>query len=59
MQALIARGVVGDFRAPDLIRFGFSPLYIRHVDVWDAVEALRDVLVTGAWRRPEFQTGQR
>ena len=55
MQALIARGVVGDFRAPDLIRFGFSPLYIRHVDVWDAAETLRDVLVTGAWRRPEFQ----
>jgi kynureninase len=55
MQALIARGVVGDFRAPDLLRFGFSPLYIRHVDVWDAAEALRDVLATGAWRRPEFQ----
>jgi kynureninase len=55
MQALIARGVVGDFRAPDLIRFGFSPLYIRHVDVWDAAETLRDVLVTGSWRRPEFQ----
>ena len=55
MQALIARGVVGDFRAPDLIRFGFTPLYIRHVDVWDAAEILREVLVTGEWRRPEFQ----
>lgn len=55
MQALIARGVVGDFRAPDLLRFGFSPLYIRHVDVWDAVEILRDVLASGAFRRPEFQ----
>jgi len=55
MQALIARGVIGDFRAPDLLRFGFSPLYIRHVDVWDAAEALRDVLVSGAWQRPEFQ----
>jgi kynureninase len=55
MQALIARGVIGDFRAPDLLRFGFSPLYIRHVDVWDAAEALRDVLASGAWQRPEFQ----
>ncbi len=56
MQALIARGVIGDFRAPNLLRFGFSPLYTRHVDVWDAVEALRDVLVTGAFRRSEFQS---
>jgi kynureninase len=55
MQALIACGVVGEFRAPDLLRFGFSPFYTRHVDVWDAAEALRDVLVTGAFRRPEFQ----
>jgi kynureninase len=55
MQALISRGVIGDFRAPDLLRFGFSPLYIRHVDVWDAAEALRDVLASGAWQRPEFQ----
>ena len=56
MQALIARGVVGDFRTPDLLRFGFTPLYVRHVDVWDAVEILRDVLATRAWQSPEFQT---
>jgi kynureninase len=56
MQALIARGVVGDFRAPDLLRFGFTPLYTRHVDVWDAVEVLREVLSSGAWKRPEYQT---
>ena len=54
MQALIDRGVVGDFRAPDILRFGLTPLYTRFVDVWDAVEALRDVIEGGAWTRPEF-----
>jgi len=54
MQALIARGVIGDFRAPDLLRFGFAPLYVGHADVWDAVEILGEVLTTGAWDRPEF-----
>ncbi len=54
MQALIARGVIGDFRAPDILRFGFAPLYLRFVDVWDAAAALRDILATRAWNRPEF-----
>ena len=56
MQALIERGVIGDFRTPDILRFGFAPLYVRFADVWDAVELLAEVLETGAWRRPEFQT---
>ena len=56
MQALIARGVIGDFRTPNLMRFGFTPLYTRFVDVWDAVETLRDVLATEEWRKPEFQS---
>ena len=55
MQALIARGVIGDFRAPDLVRFGLAPLYLRFVDLWDAVEILRDVLDQRAWDRPEFK----
>ena len=54
MQALIARGVIGDFRAPDLLRFGFTPLYTRFVDVWDAVDRLRQVLTSGEWRDPKF-----
>jgi kynureninase len=55
VQALIARGVIGDYREPHLMRFGFAPLYLRFVDVWDAVAALADVLATRAWDRPEFR----
>ncbi|GAB3654673.1 kynureninase [Actinocorallia lasiicapitis] len=54
VQALIARGVVGDFRTPDIMRFGFTPLYLRHVDVFDAAEALAQVLRDGTWREPRF-----
>lgn len=49
MQALIARGVVGDYREPEIMRFGFTPLYTRYVDVWDAVEILRDILDNNAY----------
>lgn len=54
MQALIARGVIGDFRAPDILRFGFTPLYVGYCDVWNAAETLHDTLATGAWDRPAF-----
>jgi kynureninase len=50
MQALIGRGVIGDFRAPDVMRFGFGPLYVRYADIWDAVYALEDILRSGSWR---------
>jgi kynureninase len=56
MQALIARGVIGDFRAPDILRFGFTPLYTRFVDVWDAADRLAQVLQSGEWRHPRFAT---
>mgnify|MGYP003591789584 CR=1 FL=1 len=55
MQALIARGVVGDFRAPDVLRFGFAPLHVRFVDAFDAARALADVLATRAHERPELR----
>jgi kynureninase len=54
VQALIARGVVGDFRAPDVMRFGFTPLYLRYTDVWDATEALHEVVRSGEWREERF-----
>jgi kynureninase len=55
VQALIERRVIGDFRAPDVMRFGFPPLYVRHVDVFDAVQALRAVLTTRAYDQPRFR----
>jgi kynureninase len=50
MQALIARGVIGDFRDPDVLRFGITPLYLGYEDVWRAVEVLREVMRGEAWR---------
>ena len=54
MQALIAHGVIGDFRAPDILRFGFAPLYTRFIDVWEAVDRLAQLLHSGEWRAPRF-----
>jgi kynureninase len=53
-QALISRGVIGDFRAPDLLRLGFTPLYLRHEDVHDAMTALEDVLASEAYLDPAY-----
>ena len=54
MQALIDASVIGDFRAPDIMRFGFAPLYTRFEDVWLAVDALHSVLLSQRWREPRF-----
>ncbi|MHA1571825.1 MAG: kynureninase/PvdN C-terminal domain-containing protein, partial [Alphaproteobacteria bacterium] len=56
MQALIARGVIGDFRAPDILRFGITPLYQRYTEMWDAVAALKEVMETRAWDAPDYKT---
>ncbi|MBC7880686.1 MAG: kynureninase [Anaerolineae bacterium] len=58
MQALIAQGVIGDFRSPDIIRFGFAPLYNRYVDIWDAADQLCEILKNRTWSEPQFQQRQ-
>lgn len=55
-QALIAAGVVGDFRAPDIVRFGLTPLYLRYEDVWIAVERCAEIMDSGSWNQPKFST---
>lgn len=57
-QALIARGVVGDFRPPDILRLGLPALYVRFVDVWVAVDVLADILARETWRNPGFAVRQ-
>ena len=55
IQALIARKIIADFREPGSMRFGFAPLYLRYTDVWDAAEALEDVLKTEEWKEERFR----
>ena len=55
MQALIAQGVIGDFRAPDILRFGITPLYIGTAEIDGAVAALADIMTSGSWDKPEFK----
>jgi kynureninase len=55
VRALIARGVIGDFRAPDVLRFGFAPLYLRYADIWDAAATLADIMRSRAYDRPEHR----
>jgi kynureninase len=55
MQALIARGVIGDFRGPDIMRFGLTPLYLRYADVWRAASILSQVMRRREWDRPEYR----
>jgi kynureninase len=56
MQALIERNVIGDFRAPDILRFGFAPLYVRYIDIWDTIATLKDIIQSGAWDTEAFRT---
>ena len=59
MQALVSRGVIGDFRAPDILRFGFTPLFIGEAEVSGAVTILADIMATRAWDRPDFKVRSR
>ncbi len=56
IQALIGRGVIGDYREPEVLRFGITPLYLSYTDIWDAVEILRDILETRAWDVPAYKS---
>ena len=59
MQALIARGVIGDYREPEVIRFGFAPLYNTFAEAWQAAEVLGEVLAGRAWDNAAYQERSR
>ncbi|MEO3679914.1 kynureninase [Rheinheimera fenheensis] len=54
-QAMIKQGVIADFRAPDILRLGFTPLYLRYIDIWTSVEILADVVRSGEYLKAEYQ----
>lgn len=55
IQALIARGIIGDYREPEVLRFGVTPLYLSHADIWKAVQALKQVMHLGEWKQEKYQ----
>ncbi|MEQ3709931.1 MAG: kynureninase [Tateyamaria sp.] len=59
MQALIERGVIGDFRAPNIMRFGFTPLYLEEAEIIRAAEIVEEVINTEVWREPKYQVKSR
>jgi kynureninase len=55
-QALTARGIIGDFRAPETLRLGIAPLYVGFSELWDTVAAIKDIMISGSWNQPQFLT---
>jgi len=56
IQALIARGVIGDYREPEVLRFGITPLYLGYEDIWNAVQHLKAVMTNEEWQNKQYQT---
>jgi len=56
MQAIKDKGLIGDFRTPDVLRFGITPLYMTYKNIYDAVDIINEVMLTQAWNKPEYRT---